>query len=97
MQKITVLHNQSLLDIAIQTTGKAENRLKIAKSNNLVPTEPLIPGAVLIIPDTVIMDADIVRFYSANNVLPATGLTTVESQSFVGIGSMVIGITFKIR
>ena len=82
MQKVTVLHNQSLLDIAIQATGKAENLLKIAMANNLVPTEPLIPGAVLTIPDTVIMDADIVRFYGANNVLPATALTEEVTGEF---------------
>jgi hypothetical protein len=75
MQKITVLHNQSLLDIAIQTTGKAENLLKIATENNLVPTEPLMPGAVLTIPDTVEMDTEIVKFYGANGIVPATALT----------------------
>ena len=82
MQKITTLNNQTLLDIAIQVTGKAENLLKIAMANNLVPTEPIAPGTVLTIPNTVETDADIVRFYKANNVLPATALTEeVTSES----------------
>jgi hypothetical protein len=69
---ITVLNNQTLLDTAIQTTGKAENWLKIAMANDLVPTEPIAPGTVLTIPDTVEMDEDIVRYYAANNIQPAT-------------------------
>lgn len=73
--EVTVLNNQSLLDIAIQTTGKAENLLKIAMENNLVPTETIAPGTVLLIPDTVENDENIVRYYKANNVIPATGLS----------------------
>lgn len=77
---VTVLNNQSLLDIAIQATGKAENMLKIAVANNLVPTEPIAPGAVLKIPDTVDFDQDIVRYYTANNIQPATALTAEQAQ-----------------
>ena len=73
--QITALNNQSLLDIAIQATGKSENLLKIAMANNLIPTEPIAPGTILTIPDTVDIDEDIVRYYAANNVLPATGLS----------------------
>ena len=70
----TVLHNQTLVDVAIQQTGKAENLLKIAMANNLVPTEPIAPGTIIEIPVTVDIDEDIVRFYQANNVMPATAL-----------------------
>jgi hypothetical protein len=73
--QVTTLSNQSLLDIAIQATGKAENLLKIAMANDLVPTEPIAPGTILMIPDTVEMDEAIVRYYSANNIKPATALT----------------------
>ena len=74
---ITTLNNQTLLDVAIQATGRAENWLKIAMVNNIVPTAPIAPGTVLMIPDTVDTDAAIVRYYSANGVVPATGLTKV--------------------
>lgn len=73
--EVTVLNNQSLLDIAIQTTGKAENLLKIAMANNLVPTEPIAPGTILNIPEIIEIDQDIVRYYNANNVVPATSLS----------------------
>ncbi|MEE9408120.1 MAG: hypothetical protein V3V28_08605 [Polaribacter sp.] len=73
--QVTILNNQTLLDIAIQRTGKAENLLKIAVANNLVPTELIAPGTTIVIPDTVDIDEDIIRYYTANNVLPATALT----------------------
>jgi hypothetical protein len=72
---VTALNNQTLLDIAIQTTGKAESFIIIAMANNLVPTAPLVAGSILIIPDTVANDEEILRFYKANNVVPASGLT----------------------
>jgi hypothetical protein len=72
---ITVLNNQSLLDIAIQTTGKSENFLQIAMENNLVPTEPIAPGTILTIPAAIEKDDAIVKYYKANNIVPATALT----------------------
>lgn len=71
---VTVLNNQSLVDVAIQTTGLAENFLKIAVANNLVPTEPIEPGTVLSIPDGIEKDEQIVNYYTVNDILPATAL-----------------------
>lgn len=73
--KITALNNQSLIDIAIATTGKAENFLKIAMANNLVPTAKLEAGAQLNIPDELEVDNDIVRYYDANGIQPATSIS----------------------
>jgi hypothetical protein len=78
---ITVQNNQSLLDLAIQVTGRAENFLKIAMANNLVPTELIAPGTILIIPDDIEIDEEIVRYYNANNIVPATELTEIQTKS----------------
>ena len=78
---VTVLNNQTLLDIAMQATGKAENFLKIAMANGLVPSDQPAPGTILTIPDQVEVDADILRFYKANNIKPATGLSAEETES----------------
>lgn len=78
---VTALNNQTLVDIAIQATGKAENYLKIAVANDLVPSEPIAPGTVLTIPDTVETDEAIVRYYSANAVTPATQLTDEQTEA----------------
>ena len=55
---IIVLHNQSLLDIAIKATGKAENAIFIAIANNISITDDLEPGSELIIPEME-WDADV--------------------------------------
>lgn len=81
--EVTVLNNQSLLDVGIQSTGMAENFLKIAIANNLVPTDFIAPGTILTVPDDIEKDETIVNYYNVNNVLPATAveeelLTTPE-------------------
>lgn len=76
--QVSVLHNQSLLDIAIQATGKAENLLKIALANDLVPTDPIAPGTILTIPEDIEIDEQIVNYYKANNIKVATELTDIE-------------------
>lgn len=78
--EVTSLNNQSLLDIAIQTTGKAENRLKIAMENDLVPTEPIAPGTILTIPEGIDKDDQVVRYYEANGIFPATELTETQEK-----------------
>lgn len=78
---IKVLHNQSLIDIATQYTGKAENYLQIAMENNLVPTDPITPGTTLTIPDDIEKDEDIVRYYTANGIQLATELTETQTEA----------------
>lgn len=77
MNKIQVYENQSLIDLAIATTGKPENFLKIAMANDLVPTAKLEAGTELTIPDGLEVDNDIVRYYQANGIQPATALNGV--------------------
>ena len=72
--QITALNNQSLIDLSIQLTGKAENLLKLAMANNLVPSEPIPEGTEIVIPEGLEIDTDIVRYYEANGILPATQL-----------------------
>ena len=97
---ITVLNNQSLLDIAVQYTGTIENAFKIAVANGLSLTDDLEPGAQLIIPADAEMNNDVVSYFSAKGIQPATGLT--ENDLLIaqtvqrGIGYMQIGKTFKV-
>ena len=96
---VTVLHNQSLFDISIRYTGTIENAFKIAVANGLSLTDELEPGAQLIIPE-VEMNNDVVNYFSAKGIQPATGLT--ENDLLIaqtvqrGIGYMQIGKTFKV-
>ncbi|MCU7615672.1 hypothetical protein NZ698_00560 [Chryseobacterium sp. PBS4-4] len=92
---ITVLPNQSLLDIAIQHTGSVYNAFAIAVANGLPVTETLTTGQSLAIP---ILDTnmDVYSKYKKNKIEPATSLTNLELlPERGGIGKMKIGSTFK--
>jgi len=99
MAIVTILNNQSLFDIAVQTTGNAVNALEIAKANSLTPSDELVAGAELEIPSNLISDEDIFHYYKANGILPASALTTNNINDLVGcegIGCWAIGIDFKV-
>ncbi len=91
----TVLHNQSLLDIAIQWTGSVANVFLIAQANGLAVSDEITPGTDLIIPDTVVLDTDIKNYYTSRAIQPATALTTIiddnTEPSPEGIGYWIIG------
>ena len=68
---ITVLPNQTLLDIAIQEYGTAEAVFLLAQENRISPTERLNAGMVLKRPD-VIKNKDMENYCKSNRVSPAT-------------------------
>lgn len=100
MATITVLHNQSLLDIAIQHTGDVTNAFALAVANGISVTDDLQPGADLVIPDDITTDADILNYYSAKGLQPATGITNNGShvvEELDGIGYWIINRTFIVQ
>lgn len=76
---ITVLHNQSLLDIAIQHTGSVENAFAIAVANGLSVSSTLTAGMILNIPSDVQKDTDVLYYYTTKNLQPATAYTPYSS------------------
>ena len=90
-----VLHNQSLLDFAIQHTGSVANVFLIAQANGLAVSDELVAGSELTIPDTVVLDTDIKNYYTSRAIQPATALTTIiddnTEPSPEGIGYWIIG------
>ncbi|WP_407512763.1 hypothetical protein [Elizabethkingia miricola] len=93
---VTVLHNQSLLDIAIQATGKAENAIFIAIANKISITDDLEPGTELLIPE-VSEDLDVKNYYRAKNVHPATAMKTAGINYPEGINYWEIENDFQIQ
>ncbi|WBX72888.1 hypothetical protein PG913_08220 [Tenacibaculum pacificus] len=94
-----VLDNQTLLDIAIQTTGTPLSALLIAKANNLNPSNSLVEGSCILIPLKLIKDQDIYQYYNNNEIIPATALTQTNIDAIIGcegIGCWAIGIDFKV-
>lgn len=94
--EITVLHNQSLLDIAIQHTGSVHNAFAIAVYNNIAVSDPLKPGSILKLPE-VQENTDILNYYTSKKIKPATAITDVNIiPSGKGIGWMQITKSFKV-
>ncbi|QIY83414.1 hypothetical protein HER18_07660 [Chryseobacterium sp. NEB161] len=91
---VTVLHKQSLLDIAIQHTGSVLNVFLIAQANGLAVSDELVAGSELTIPD-VENNNDILNYYSSRAIQPATAITTIIDDNtepkLEGIGYWIIG------
>lgn len=69
--KITVLQDQNIFDVALQTLGDVAGVFTIAELNGLEITERLQPGQTLFIPDKAV-NPRIVQKYAADGVIPAT-------------------------
>lgn len=97
---ITVLNNQSLFDISIRYTGTIENAFKIAVANGLSLTDDLEPGAQLIIPEDVEMNNDVVNYFAAKGIQPATGFEFNDIEitpELEGISYWIINENFVVQ
>ena len=73
---ITILHNQSLLDLAVQHTGTAENAFALAVANGLSLTDDLKAGDWLITNRQGLKaNKDILNYYQAKKLQPATAIS----------------------
>lgn len=97
--QIKVLNNQSLLDIAIQVTGTANNAVTIARTNNIPTSQQLKESEIITVPDDLVKDEVIQAYYKKYSIHPATALTTDELNAIKGcegIGCWAIDINFKV-
>ena len=75
---VKIKHRQNLLDISIQETGSLESLFDIALSNGKSITDNISVNELI----TVTNEADkseIVAFYEANKIYPATALSLADS------------------
>ena len=92
-----ILHNQSLLDLAVQHTGAVESVFAIAVANGLSLTDDLPAGAEIKIPDSVNKDSDVLNYYIAKRLQPATAvILPPEAERLEGIGYWAISVDFKV-
>lgn len=97
MAKVTPVDRQSLLDIAIQTSGGVEAAFDIAAANDISISEPLAEGVQLeTVPAT---DKAVLDRYTAKKISPATELSDeeIEAAPYGGIGYMGIEVDFMVR
>ena len=58
---ITALHNQSLLDLALQHTGTIESVFEFAEANSINITDDVQAGKTLVLPAEVFSNKDILK------------------------------------
>lgn len=96
--KIIILHNQSLLDLALQHTGKVENAFELAMVNELSITDSVEAGERLELPENIAQERDILAYYQAKNIQPATAVShtgnTINKPE--GISYWAINQDFKV-
>ena len=94
---ITVLHNQSLLDLALQHTGSIESVFELAEANAINITDDIVAGKTLALPAEVFTNKDILAYYTAKNLQPATAFSKEDEQVFErleGISIWAINLDF---
>ena len=92
----TILHNQSLLDLAIQHTGSVENAFILALQNGKSLTDDLVAGEQLYLENTK-NNKDILSYYQSKKLQPATAVTQLpEIERLEGIGYWAISVDFKV-
>ena len=78
--QIIVLHNQSLLDACLQHTGSLEGLFDLALENHISITDELSVGQTLEVPDGIATDREILSYYTACGLQPATAFTEEDKQ-----------------
>ncbi len=78
--QIIVLHSQSLLDLCLQHTGSLEGLFELALENHISITDELSVGQTLEVPDGIATDREILSYYTACGLQPATAFTEEDKQ-----------------
>lgn len=94
---ITALHNQSLLDLALQHTGSIESVFELAEANALNITDDVWAGAPLYLGEGLGVRNEILSYYTAKNLQPATAFSKEDEQVFErleGISIWAINLDF---
>ncbi|GIJ95156.1 hypothetical protein CAPN002_23740 [Capnocytophaga stomatis] len=97
--KVIVLHNQSLLDTCLQHTGIIESLFDLALANDISVTDDLKAGQEFEVPNNVEKDKDILNYYQAKSIQPATAFSQEDKQVIEkpeGISIWAIHLDFKV-
>lgn len=97
--EITVLPNQSILDVSLLHTGSVENAFEIAFKGGFSVSDDIEKGRLLIVPDTVKLNKQIITFNKMNQNIPATDIIAelIEIKPLEGVGYWEIENNFEIE
>ena len=76
--KVNAVNNQSLIDIAIQSSGALEGVVALALENGMSITDELAYGDQLEIPDYLDPAREIIDHFLGHNIVPVTALSAAE-------------------
>ena len=96
---ITALHNQSLLDLALQHTGTIESVFEFAEANAINITDDVQAGKTLVLPAEAFSNKDILNYYIAKNLQPATAFSKEDekvTKRLEGISIWAINLDFVV-
>ncbi|MGQ1929565.1 hypothetical protein [Ornithobacterium rhinotracheale] len=93
--QIVVLHKQSLFDVCLMHTGSIAGIFELAEANNLSIADDVQAGQRLELPQLITQDADILAYYTAKNIQPATALEEY-TEKLEGISYWTINQDFKV-
>lgn len=96
MSTITI-HNQNLLDVAVQEYGDARAVLDLAFNNDLNVTDVLPTGGALEIADSTYSDSDVLGYYKRKSIKPATAKPKKPIEIMDGINYWIIGDDFIVQ
>lgn len=91
---ITVIENQSLLDISIQENGSILSVFDLAVINQISITDELVPGQKIKPMKSITDNDEISNYFKNRNQMIATNNIPVVNAA--GIGKMSIGLNFTI-
>ncbi len=96
MGTVMVKERQTLLDIALQTSGSVEAVMDLALANGLSITDELSDGRVLVTAG--VAEETVVERYEINGIFPATEASDEErsAMAWEGIGFMAIENDFVV-
>ncbi len=98
--KVTALHKQSLLDIVLQVTGITDSLVSVAEFNGISPTDDVMPGQNILMPKDAKIDKEILNYYKAKDIKPATALSDEDkriSDKPSGISHWAISVDFEVQ
>lgn len=98
---VIILNHQSLFDLALQEYGYPEAAFDLALANGMALSDELTVGDELVLPNLDEQRArDILAYYKANAITPATALTAQQKDDVIGcegIGCWYINADFIVQ
>lgn len=94
-KKIEILNRQSMLDVALQTTGSVEAIFDLSEQNDVPVSDEVVGLSLQAVPP---INNIVVKRYAAHEVTPATDITPQDLKTvpYGGIELMGIEIDFII-